>query len=154
MLLPIPIHAVLAVDGVQAVRAVRSSDDCGEYRANVIQFLRAPRSGDNCGNKRPNAVQTVQAPRWAPIVVGSGSAGICFIGFRRAAVSLLRVNMCVHAVDEDLVAVIDLGIILLGLDSGCVHDPLLHNASSRRFGCSVGVWIGRSSSFSKLVRRR
>ena len=72
-------------------------------------------------------------------VVVCGSAGVCFLGFRRAAVSLLRSSMCVHAVDEDLVTVVDLGIILLGLDSGCVHDPLLHNASSRRFGCSVGV---------------
>ena len=41
--------------------------------------------------------------------------------------TLLRVSMCVHAVDEDLVAVVDLGIILLGLDSGYVHDPPLCN---------------------------
>ena len=62
-----------------------------------------------------------------------------FPRYPTAAVSLLRISMRVHAVDEDLVTVVDLGIILLGLDSGCVHDPLLHNASSRRFGCSVGV---------------
>jgi len=38
--------------------------------------------------------------------------------------TLLRVSVCVDAVDEDLVAIVNVGIILLGVDSGRVHGPL------------------------------
>ena len=51
--------------------------------------------------------------------------------------TLIRDSSCVDGVDEDQVAIVDLGIALLALDSDGVHNPLLHSASCRRLGCPL-----------------